>query len=152
MAQGDVVFFNQFLEDEGNGVHNLDSDTIKLGLTDGSTTPTASTADPRWGAAGTTDFSAEEVTPGGNYSTGGIDVTATFSETGGTATLDGTTNPSWTQNASNPTDATYGILYNSTAAGKNAIAYVDLGGAFDMTTGDLTVTWNASGIGTKTAA
>ena len=152
MAQGDFTFFNEFLEDEGLKIHNLNTDTLNLALTTGVTTPTAATADPRWGAGGTTDFSAEEVTPGGNYTTGGTDVTNTFSEATGTGTLDGTTNPSWAQHASNPTNATYGILYNDTSAGKEAIGFLDLGGAFDMTSGALTVTWNASGIGTKTAA
>lgn len=151
MAQGDITFFNEFLEDEGLKIHNLNTDTIKVALTDGGTTPTASTADPRWGAGGTTDFSAEEVTPGGNYTTGGEDVTNTFSESGGTGTL-GATDVSWTANASNPTDATWGIIYNDTSSGKEAIAFVDLGGAFDMTSGDLTIAWGSSAIGTKTAA
>ena len=53
--------------------------------------------------------------------------------------------PSWAQNAANPTDAYYGIVYNNTNAGKEAIGFVDLGGVFDMTTGDLAVNWNASG-------
>jgi len=121
-------------------------------LVTNATVPTAAIADPRWGAGGGTNFKTTEVTPGGNYVADGIDVAATFSEAAGTATLDGVTNPTWAQNASNPTDATWGILYNDTSAGKEAIAFVDLGGAFDMTTGDLTVTWNASGIGTKTAS
>ena len=150
MAQGDFTLFNQFLEDEGRGVHNLETGVIKLGLTDGTTTPSASTAAPTWGAGGTTNFKAEEVTPGGNYVADGIDVTATFSESGGTATFDGTTNPQWLSDGSNPPDATWGILYNETATNNECIGYLDLGGVFDMTTGDLTVTWNASGIATKT--
>lgn len=152
MAQGDMTFFNEFLEDEGLKVHDLESDAFKLALVDGVVTPTAATADPRWGAGGSTDFSAREVTPGGNYIAGGTDVAATFSEAAGTATFDGVTNPSWAQNASNPTDATWGILYNDTSAGKEAVGFLDLGGAYDMTSGDLTVTWSASGIGAKTAA
>ncbi len=151
MAQGDITFFNEFLEDEGLKIHELNTDTVKCGLTNGTTTPAATTADPRWGAGGTTNFAAEEVTPGGNYVAGGTDVTNTFSESAGTATL-GASNISWAQNASNPTNATWGILYNDTSAGKEAIAYVDLGGAFDMTTGDLSITWGSSAIGTKTAA
>ena len=150
MAAGDLVLFNQFLEDEANGVHNLDADSIKGALTDGTTTPTAATADPRWGAGGTTNFSSEEVTPGGNYVAGGIDVAGAITRSGGTVTFDGATNPTWAQNASNPTDARWMILYNDTASGKNAIGFVDLGSTFNMTTGALTVTFNASGIATKT--
>ena len=149
MAQGDVVFFNEFLEDEGQGVHNLTSDSIKVALSDGTTTPTAATADPRWGAGGTTNFAAEEAAPqGGNYTAGGTDINATFSESAGTATLDGD-DLSWLSNAGNPTNATWAIIYNNTSAGKEAIGYVDLGGSFDMTTGDLTITW-AAAIATKT--
>ena len=61
-------------------------------------------------------------------------------------TFDSTVNPTWAQDASNDVDAYWGIIYNFTDAGKDAIAFVDLGGPVDMTAGDLTVTWNASGI------
>ena len=148
MAQGDVTLFNDFLQDVGRKVHNLETDTIKCALTDGTTTPTAATANPCWGAGGSTNFAAEEVSAGGNYSAGGIDIAATYSQTSGTATFDGATNPSWSQHASNPTDATWAIVYNDTATNKDAICFVDLGGAFDMTTGDLTITWAGGGIAT----
>lgn len=151
MAQGDIVFFNQFYEDEGLAVHNLNTDALYVALITSAVTPSASTADPRWGAGGTTDFSTSEVTPGGQYTTGGSDSTNTFSEAGGTATL-GATNITWTQNASNPTDARWGIIYNFTAAGKNCVGYVDLGAVVDMTAGDLTINWGSSAIGTKAAA
>lgn len=148
MAQGDIVCFDQFLVDMGNKLHDLDSDTIKVGFTTGTTTPATTTADPRWGAGGTTDFSAEEVTPGGNYSAGGPDITAgaSFSLSGGAAVFDSSTNISISQNGSNPTNARWGIIYNDTAAGKNAIGYLDNGSSVDMSAGDFTVTWNASGI------
>jgi len=147
MAQGDVIFFDQALVDALEGVHNLETDTIKVGLTDGSvTTPSATTADPRWGAGGTVDFSAEEVTPGGNYAAGGATPAAPeVTLTGGLAQFDAG-DVSWAQDPSNPTDATWAVIYNDTAAGKNALGFVDLGGAFDMTTGDLSIAWNANGI------
>lgn len=150
MAIGDVVLFNQFLESEANGVHDLDNDDILVGLVDSTITPSATTADPRWGSAGTTDLSANEVATGGNYALGGLNVAASISRSGGTVTFDGVTNPSWAQHASNPTDARWGIIYNGTIAGNDAIGFVDLGSVFDMTTGALTITWNASGIATKT--
>jgi len=148
MAQGDVVFFDQFLMDVFKKVHNMDSDTIKVGFTDGTTTPATTTADPRWGAGGTTNFLSEEVTPGGNYSTGGPDITAGASValSGGACVFDSTTNVSISQHASNPTNARWGILFNDTATGKNAVGYVDFGSSTDMSGGDLTITWNASGI------
>jgi hypothetical protein len=146
MAINDVGLFQQFIEDMGNGVHNLDTDAIKLGLIDSVQTPVATSADPRWGAGGTVNFDTNEVTQTGNYTAEGLDITATWSQTTGTGTFDATDVTTWTSNASNPDDARWGIIYNSTAAGKNCIGWVDLGSAFDMTTGDLNITWNASGI------
>jgi len=35
---------------------------------------------------------------------------------------------------------------NNTDDGKDALCYVDLGGPVDMTAGDLTITWNGSGL------
>lgn len=140
MAQNDVTSFDQMMVDSWEGVHNLETNAIMLGLTDGSTVPATTTADPRWGASGTTNFAAEQITPGGNYSDGGAAcANPTVTLNAGACEFDADDPAAWAQNASNPTDATYGIYYNDTAAGKNALASVDLGGSFDMTTGDLTV-------------
>ena len=141
MAQGDVVFFDQFLVDMAEGVHNLETGVIKVGLTTGTTTPAATTAGPRWGAGGTTNFAAEEVTPGGNYSAGGATpASPTVTLSGGQAEIDWG-DISWSANASNPTNATWAIIYNDSATNKEAIGYVDIGGAYNMTTGDLSITW-----------
>ena len=152
MAAGDVVFFAQFLTDRDNGVHNLSSNTIKLGLVTSAVTPTAATADGRWGAGGSTNFATNEVTPGGNYSAGGPAI-ASFAATltGGLSKIDGD-DVSITVHASNPTNARWGIIYNDTAAGKNAIGYLDLGADFDMSALTLSVAWNASGIATTDQA
>jgi hypothetical protein len=64
--------------------------------------------------------------------------------------MDSGTNPSWASDASNDTDAYWGLIYNDTQAGDPAICYVDLGGPIDMTAGTLSITWNASGIATVT--
>lgn len=145
MAEGDIVVVNEFLEDVGLSVHDLNGDTVKLGLITSATTPTASTTDPRWGAGGSTNWSTNEVTPGGNYASGGPDVTNTYAESAGTATFDAT-DVSILENASNPTNARWGILYNDTSAGKEVIAFVDLGGDIDLSAGDFSITWNGSGI------
>lgn len=146
MAQGDVVLFNEFKEDIGQEIHQLSTDTFKLGLITNAVTPTASTADPRWGAGGTTNLSSSQVTPGGNYATGGPTIgSTTWSETAGTATFDGS-DISISVNASNPNNARWGIIYNDTSAGKEAVGFLDLGGVTDLTAGTFTVTWNASGI------
>jgi hypothetical protein len=146
MAAGDIVIFNEFKEDVGQKIHNLSSDTFKLGLVTNAVTPAATTADPRWGAGGSTNLSSSEVTPGGNYSTGGPTLASTtWSETSGTATFDAA-DVSIAQNASNPNNARWGIIYNDTSAGKEAVAFVDLGGVTDLTAGAFSITWNASGI------
>lgn len=147
MAQGDITAFDQFLVDALEAVHNLETDDIRLMLTDGTTTLAATTADPRYGAGGTTNLLSEEVTAGGNYTAGGAAcANPAVTLSGGAAVFDADDPATWSQNASNPTDATFGAYYNNTAAGKNAIAFLDIGGAFNMTTGDLSVTHNASGI------
>jgi len=146
MATGDVVFFDQWMVDVQEKVHNLETDTIKVGFTDSTTTPAATTADPRWGAGGTTNLSTDEVTAGGNYSAGGPSAAnPSVTLSGGAAVFDAD-DISITQNGSNPTNARWGIIYNDTATGKNCIGYVDFGSATDLSAGDFSITWNASGI------
>jgi hypothetical protein len=146
MASGDVVFFDQWLVDVQEGVHNMETNTINLGLIDSTQTPAATATDPRWGAGGTVNYSTDEVTPGGNYSTGGAAIAnPSVTLTAGAGVFDGD-DISILQNASNPTNARWGIIYNDTAAGKNCIGYVDLGAVVDLSAGDFSVTWNASGI------
>lgn len=150
MAQGDVVVFDQFVEDLGDKIHNLSGDTFYFALTNGTTTLAATTADPRWGTGGTTDLSAEEASPTtGNYPAGGINVSTTITDnwtrSGGIGTFD-VDDVSITQNANNPTNARYGVIYNSTDIGKRCILFLDLGSTTDLSAGDFTVTWNASGL------
>lgn len=146
MAQGDITVFAQAKLDIGLEIHQLETDTIKLGLVTSSVTPSETTSDPRWGSGGSTNLSTNQVTPGGNYSSGGPTIANnTYTLSSVTATFDGD-NISISQNASNPTNARWGAIYNDTAAGKQALAFLDLGGATDLSAGDFSVTWNASGI------
>lgn len=147
MASGDFALFAQFGTDLAEQVHNLETDTIKLALVTSSVTPTATTADPRWGAGGSTNLSSSQVTPGGNYSTGGATLAnPSVVLASSTTTVDADDPATWSQNASNPTNARWGILYNDTAAGKNCIGFLDLGSTVDMTAADLDVNVGASGI------
>ena len=146
MATGDVVFFDQYLVDVQEGLHDQENDVLKVGFTDATTTPLATTADPRWGAGGTTNFASEEVTPGGNYSAGGPTLANnSVTLSGGQAVFDGD-DISVLQNVSNPTNARWGIIYNDTDAGKRALGFVDFGASTDLSAGDFTIAWNASGI------
>lgn len=149
MAAGDVIFFDQFLVDVMEGVHDLENDTIKYGIiTDISPIPSATTADPRWGVGGTTNFSTSEVTIGSPsaYQTGGPTIanpTVTLSAGAAVFDMDDVT---LSQMTGNPTNGRWAIIYNDTATGKNAIGFVDLGSAQDMSTGDFTNAWSASGV------
>jgi len=152
MAAGDVVFYEQFYVDVQEGIHNLETDTIKLGLVTSTYTPTAADADPRWGAGGTTNTSTNEVTAGGNYPAGGLSVanpSVTLVSGQGEFNAD---DVSATQNASNPTDARWGVIYNDTALGKQAIGYLDLGAVIDLSAGDFSVQWDLNGISRMGAA
>lgn len=144
MAAGDVALFNQFLQDLGRGVHNLETGDISLGLIVDETTPAASTAGPAWGEGGTTDLSDAEVTPGGNYAADGPSIGGTYSQTSGTATFD-ITDVDIEQDGSNPTDARWGVHYNETASNNEAIGFIDLGANIDLSAGDFTITWHGSG-------
>jgi len=142
MATGDIVFFNEakaYMLDGGWEA----ADDIKVAICDATTAPTAATASPALG-----DFT--QVGTAGTYVAGGTSIGnwgTIVSQSGGTVTFDSATNPTWAQNASNDTDATWGIIYNDTDAGDAALAYVELG-TVNMATGSLTITWNASGIAT----
>lgn len=143
MASGDITFFNQFKTDFGNKIHDLDGDTWKIGFITSAVTPTAADAAPHWGGTGTTDHSATQVTPGGNYATGGPSLaTVTWSESGGTVSWKAD-KISIAQNASNPTNARWGIIYNSTDANKRAAAFVDFGAAVDLSLGPFEIKWNS---------
>jgi len=147
MAQGDLTVFEEFALDIGKGVHDFTSDTLKLALIDDSLAPTAADATPAWG-----DYSANEVS-GTGYTAGGKELTGvTFTEASGVATLDDTGNVTWSQNGAGPTDIYYAVLYNDDAASDQAICFIDMGGPVSLVDGDVTVTWNASGILTVTVS
>lgn len=149
MAIGDVTAITAFKVSGWEKFHDLENDTIKLGLITSATTPTETTADPRWGAGGTTNWSTNEVPAGGNYSAGGPTIANPAVTISSTAAVFDGDDISILQNGSNPTNARWGILYNDTDTGKRVIAFLDLGADVDLSAGDFTVTWNASGIITK---
>ena len=140
MAAGDVTVYQEALAYMIDGDW-ASTDTVKIALITSATAPTAADLTPALA-----DYT--ECTPGGNYASGGdaLDTIANMvTQSSGTMTFDDTgASVSWAQNASNPTNARYGFIYNSVAG--DGIAFVDLGAVIDMTAGDLTITWNASGI------
>lgn len=145
MAQGDITWYTAARLNVMNGVHNLNSNTIKVGLVTSTYTPAAGDADPRWGAGGGTNCSTNQVTPGGNYATGGPSIgTHQVQASGTSAVLTATSTLQIAQNASNPTNARWGIIYDDTATNKNCLAFIDLGSVRDLTTGPFTIDWGDS--------
>lgn len=61
MATGDITWFDQALLDLGEKLHDLSSDTFKLGLVTAVVTPATNTSDPRWGAGGGTNLATNKV-------------------------------------------------------------------------------------------
>jgi hypothetical protein len=148
MAQGEVFVFDSFIEymmlGTIEGVFDFGDttpDTVMCAIINNTTPPTVTTADPCWGGGGTTNFTTWEET-GTNYPAGGRECTVVnINNNAGVIELDFGDPAVWTQIAGNPTACWWGIVYDDTTANKNCIGYVDLGGVFDATTGDLTITW-----------
>lgn len=140
MATGDLTVFEEFANDLGEKVHNLDSDTLKFGIINNTSAPTAADATPAWG-----DYSANQIGTGGGY-TAPVTLTSSWAEAGGVGTLQ-CNSFTISQNASGQGSVTaWGIIYNDTAASDQAIAFVELG-TIDITAGDLVVKFNNAASG-----
>lgn len=145
MATGDVTWFDQALADMAGGTHNINTggNTVRLGLITSAVTPATTTADPRWGAGGGTNFSTNQVATATAY-TGPIALgSVTGALVAGQWEFDAA-NVTVAQDAGGFTNARWGILYNDSAAGKNCLAWVDLGSDRSIVTGPLTITWGSS--------
>jgi len=140
MATGDLTVFDEAKLALLNGTHDSDTNTMKVALIDNTAAPTAGDTTPAWG-----DYSANEVS-GTNYTAGGETMTVSLTEAAGTVTFDFTTNPTWTQHASGFTDAYWAIIYDDTATSDEAIAFVEMGGPVSLVSGDVSITWNDSGV------
>lgn len=141
MARGDVTVFEEAKAKMLDGDW-ASADHIYCAIMDDTVSCAAADATPVFG-----DYT--EVGAGGTYVANGTDlgtIATLVTEAAGTMKFDSATNPTWAQDAGNDADAHWAVLYNFTDAGKDALAFVDLGGPVDMSAGDLTITWNASGI------
>lgn len=148
MATGDIKWFQQGLLDLGTKVHNLATDTLKLGIVTNTTVPTMATAVPCWGAGGTTNLSTNQVTTAGGY-TGPISLTGvSWALQAGLPTLRAT-DIVVPANASGFANGAYGILYNDTATNKNCLGYFELSstGVATIVSGSLTLNFQG-GAGT----
>ena len=147
MATGDIVVFEEAMAYMFDGGWES-TDDIKVAVLDNTTTPTAGDTTPALA-----DYT--EVGTAGSYTAGGISIGTwgnLITEASGIVTFDSATNPSWSVNASNDTDAYWGIAYNDTQAGDPCFAYIELGGPVDMSSIPLTITWPVTGLFTITKA
>jgi hypothetical protein len=131
---------NSFKQELLGGVHDLDTDTIKLALIKASPTGTYN--------ASTTNYSDvtgnSDEASGTNYTTGGNSLTgATISLDSGTAIVDFT--DSTFSSATVSADGC--IIYNSSQTNK-AIAVIDFGGTKTSTNGDFVVQFPAAAAAT----
>jgi len=151
MARGDAFYFNQYWPDVGDKLHNNSTDVFKLGIIDNTLIPVISTANPRWGAAGGTDLSVNEVLTTGTYPADGVSLSTVITDnwtTTGTVSTQVFDNVSIAADPLNGTNAFWGIIYNDTNVLKQCIAFVDLGGPVDMTAGLFAINWNVAGFAT----
>jgi len=138
MAAGDVTIFDSFREDLGNGVHNLSTDTIKVALLKSAATPTKSIAGAKYST-----YSANESASGGNYSTTGTALANIDFDLDSGRVVVIADKFRIEQDALNPTDTAWALIYNSTASNGEAIAFVDLGGTKDLSTTSIELRWNS---------
>jgi hypothetical protein len=145
MPVGNFTVYGAAKESLVTGAIDLNTDNFSAFLATASYTPTVNSDDTY------SDVSANEVPNGSGYATGGIDLGAlAVSRSGGTVTVDETTNPSWTS-------ATFTCKYfvvarragGSLAAGDLLLGYCDLetgGGSISVSSGTLTININALGL------
>ena len=119
--------FNQFVEDLGLAVHNLNTATLEIYLSNA--TPSAS--------ADLVKTDLAEITNQNGY-TAPVDTQNTWAETGGTATLTGTAITITASGAVGPFQ--YVVLMNQTAANDPLIGWWDYGSAVTLAAGE-TFTW-----------
>jgi hypothetical protein len=111
--------FNCFVGDLGLKLHNLDTDTIKVYLTN--TAPVATN---------TVYNTPADLATSGGYTAGGADATCTYSQSSGTGTLAGTDIVFTATTGFGP--FRYAVLYNDTSATKPLIGWWDYGSAVTL--------------------
>jgi hypothetical protein len=117
--------FNSFVADVATKVHNLNSDTLKVMLTN--TAPVATN---------TVKANITDLSTANGYTAGGA--AAAFvsgAQTSGVYKLI-LSAPSWTASGGSIGPFEYAVLYNSTAASGNLIGWWDYGTALTLTNGN----------------
>ena len=122
-----------FKADLFNKEQDLDTDTIKIALY---------TSSASLGAATTAYTTSGEVASGNGYTTGGETPTNPVIGTSGTTAYVDFDNPEWTSASFTTAGA---LIYNDTTAGNNAIAVLNFGGDFTVTSGTFRIVFPSPG-------
>lgn len=119
--------FNQFVEDLGLGVHNLDTGALKIYLSNAA--PSAS--------ADLVKTDLAEISAGNGYTAGGQDITGVWTESSGTGTL-AATDVTWTASGGTIGPFQYVVLYNDTptSPADPLIGWWDYGSAVTLNDGE----------------
>jgi hypothetical protein len=120
----------QFKRDVMLGLHDLDSDTIKIALY---------TSSASLGAATTAYTTSGEVASGGGYTTGGVTLASASVINNGTSGCFDATDPEWTSATFTARGA---MIYNDTESDL-AIAILDFGGDFTVAGGTFKIVFPA---------
>lgn len=122
-----AVKYNIFVEDLGRKVHNLDSDTLRIALTN--TAPNVATH--------TVLADITEIVDGNGYTSGSSGAVASndYTGTAGTAALTGS-DVVFTASGGSFAAARYAVLYNDTSTSDSLIQYWDYGSSFTLLTGE----------------
>jgi hypothetical protein len=126
--------FNTFIGDMGKEVHDFSSDTVRLFLTN--QLPVATN---------TQKSQITEIAAGNGYTTGGIAVPVTWTNSGTLWTLAGTANALWTASGGAFPTFRYVVAYNDSSANDSLISWYDYGSTVDVSDGE---TFQANSNGT----
>lgn len=142
MAAGNFVVYGAAIENIAKGLMDLDTSTFVVTLHGTGYTPNATTHST-WA-----DVSASQMS-GTGYTAGGKTLTMSVTRSGGTVTVDAN-DQTWT--TITLTSAKYAVVTQraggSLASGDLLLGYFELesGGTVSPSGGNLTITWNASGL------
>lgn len=125
--------FHEAREDLMNGVHDLTNNTIKVAFLTSAASIAITDATPAYA-----DYSANETT-GGNVPAGGATLAGKTVSSVTSTTLFNANDVVINQNASNPSNVRYSLYYNDSAAGKNALGFVDWSSDQDLSAGNNTI-------------
>lgn len=122
MAQGTISTFRHFREIAFEKLLDLETDAFKVALINA--IPLVSDADPRWGAGGTTNLQALEVS-GTNYTAGGnAAANPAVTQTTTTTKFDIDNPATWVTHASGPSNIKAAVIYETVTT--RAVAFMDL--------------------------